>query len=490
VDPSDFLTRVVEQRRAMQATPEELRARVDASPYGPESKRILHEMVASESTGQVGFALFQCPPAIVRGAGARVWDADGREYVDMLAGFSVSNVGHCHPRVVEAVTAQAGTLMHYFDLPNAPRERLATRLAALAPGDTPKRVLFGVTGADAIDLAIKAARWYTGAPIVISTYGGYHGTTASTMATTAKGGMWGYFYPVGPHDTGHVKIPFSYPYRCPVGAAPEHCAEACLEYVRRMLAGKESPMTDARAVLNVAAVLLEPMQASAGYIIPGDGYLRGLRELCDERGILLVVDEIQAGMGRSGRMWGCDHEGVVPDMITVSKGLAAGMPISALVAREPILSSWGPGAHVATFAATPVAAAAAEAALDVLEEERLVERAAAMGEHLRDGLLALQERHPILGWVDARGLFVGLEFVRDRETKEPAAEEAGWMLEFCVREGLLFERGGYLYNRFQLIPPLVVERDEIDRALDILDRAMTMAEERAGLVSGSAAASG
>jgi 4-aminobutyrate aminotransferase-like enzyme len=490
VDPSNFLTRVVEQRRAMQATPEELRERVDASPYGPESKRILHEMVASESTGQVGFALFACPPVIVRGEGARVWDADGREYVDMLAGFSVSNVGHAHPRVVEAVATQAGSLMHYFDLPSPPRERLASRLAALAPGEAPKRVLFGVTGADAIDLAIKAARWHTGAPLVVSTYGGYHGTTASTMATTAKGGMWGYFYPVGPHDTGHVKIPFSYPYRCPVGAPPEHCAEACLDFVRRMLAGKETPLTDARSVNNVAAVLLEPMQASAGYIIPGDGYLRGLRELCDEHGILLVVDEIQAGLGRSGRMWGCDHEGVVPDMITVSKGLAAGMPISALVAREPILSSWGPGAHVATFAATPVAAAAAEAALDVLEEERLVERAAAMGKHLRDGLLALQERHPILGWVDARGLFVGLEFVRDRETKEPAAEEAGWMLEFCVREGLLFERGGYLYNRFQLIPPLVIERDGIDRALDVLDRAMTMAEERAGLVRRSAAASG
>src|SRR5690348_8142311 len=161
----------------MRATPEELRARVDASPYGPESKRILHAMVDAESTGQVGFALFACPPAIVRGEGARVWDADGKEYVDMLAGFSVSNVGHAHPRVVEAVSRQAATLMHYFDLPNAPRERLAARLAALAPGDAPKRVLFGVTGADAIDLAIKAARWYTGAPIVISTYGGYHGTT-------------------------------------------------------------------------------------------------------------------------------------------------------------------------------------------------------------------------------------------------------------------------------------------------------------------------
>ncbi|MGZ4431764.1 MAG: aspartate aminotransferase family protein, partial [Gaiellales bacterium] len=417
MDRSDFQSRVVEQRQAMRASPDELAARVEASPYGPRSKEILRRMVAHESTGQVGFALFSCPPAIVRGEGALVWDADGKEYVDMLAGFSVSNVGHAHPRVVQALSEQAAQLTHYFDLPNEPRELLAQRLAALAPGDEPRRVAFGVTGADAVDLAIKVARWYTGAPLIVSTYGGYHGTSAGTMATTAKGGMWGYFYPVGPHDTGHVKIPFSYPYRCPVGAPPEHCAEACLEFVRRMLAGKETPLSDARAVNNVAAILLEPMQASAGYIIPGDGYLRGLRELCDELGLLLIVDEIQTGLGRTGLMWGSDHEGVVPDMITTSKGLASGLPISALIAREPILSSWGPGAHVATFAATPVAAAAAHATLDVLEEERLVERAADTGAYFRDGLLELQARHPILGWVDARGLFVGLEFVRDRDTK-------------------------------------------------------------------------
>jgi 4-aminobutyrate aminotransferase-like enzyme len=481
VDPTGFENRILRQRQAMRTTADELAARVEASPYGPESKRILRQMAAYESTGQVGFALFGCPPAIVRGQGATVWDADGRAYVDMLAGFSVSNVGHAHPSVVAAIGEQAGRLIHYFDLPNEPRERLAERLAGMAPGDDPKRVVFGTSGADAIDLAIKAARWHTGASIILSTYGGYHGTTTGTMATTAKGGMWGYFYPVGPHDTGHAKIPFSYPYRCPVGAPPEHCAEACLDFVRRLLRGKETPLGDARAVNNVAAVLLEPMQASAGYIIPGQGYLRGLRELCDELGVLLIMDEIQAGLGRTGRLWGCDHEGVVPDMLATSKGLAAGLPISALVAREPILSEWGPGAHVGTFAATPLACAAAHAALDVLESERLVERAEELGAYMRDGLLGLQERHPILGWVDARGLFVGLEFVRDRETKQPADTEAGWMLDFCVAEGLLFERGGYLYNRFQLIPPLVITRDEVDQALDILDRAMSMAEQRSGL---------
>src|SRR5439155_3388748 len=319
MDERSFEKRVIEQRKHMRVSPEQLLERVERSPYGPRSKEILRTAVEHESTGIVGFGLFDCPPAIVRGEGASVWDADGKEYVDMLAGFSVSNLGHGNPDVLSAIRDQSEQLVHYFDLPNEPRERLAARLAELGPGDVKRRVVFGVTGADAIELAIKLARWYTGAPTILSAYGGYHGTTGGTMATTAKGGMWGLFYPVGPHAAGHAKIPYSYPYRCPVGAPPDHCAEACVEFVARMLRGKETPFGDARAISNVAAVLLEPMQASAGYIIPGDGYLAGMRELCDDHDFLLIDDEIQAGLGRTGTLWACEHDGVVPDMIVTSK---------------------------------------------------------------------------------------------------------------------------------------------------------------------------
>src|SRR5256714_860965 len=481
MDARSFEHRIVKQRQAMRASPESLLERVERSPFGPKSKEILRRQVAHESTGQVGFALFECPPAIVRGEGALVYDADGKHYVDMLAGFSVNNLGHGHQSVLEAIRGQSEKLIHYFDLPNEPREQLAERLVQLAPGDDTKRVLFGVTGADAIELAIKAARWYTVAPTILSAYGGYHGTTGGTMATPARGGMWGFFYPVGPHDAGHAKIPYSYPYRCPVGADPDHCAEACVEFVARMLRGKETPFGDARAISNVAAVLLEPMQASAGYIIPGDGYLAGMRELCDEHGFLLIDDEIQAGLGRSGRLWACEHDGVVPDMIVTSKGLASGLPISAVVARAALLEEWGPGAHVATFAATPLAAAAANATLDVYEHDDVVARAAVTGAYFEERLKELQEKHPILGWVDARGRFVGLEFVLDRATKEPAPQESKLMLDYCVEHGLLFERGGYLYNRFQLIPPLTIERSEIDRAVEILDAAMSVGERAAGI---------
>lgn len=481
MDKRSFEHRIVAQRQAMHVTPDQLLARVEASPFGPKSKEILRRYVENESTGQVGFALFECPPAIVRGEGALVYDADGKEYVDLLAGFSVSNLGHGRREVLDAIREQAEQLVHYFDLPNDPRGRLAERLARLAPGEGRKRVVFGVTGADAIELAIKAARWYTGAPTILSAYGGYHGTTGGTMATTAKGGMWGFFYPVGPHEAGHAKIPYSYPYRCPVGADPEHCAEACVEFVSRMLRGKETPFGDARHVSNVAAVLLEAMQASAGYVIPGEGYLRGIRELCDEHGFLLIDDEIQAGLGRSGKLWACEHDGVVPDLLATSKGLASGLPISAVVGADEVLSSWGPGAHVATFSATPLAAAAAHATLDVYERELIVERAASTGAYFRARLEELQEKHPIVGWIDAKGLFVGIEFVRDRKTKEPAADESKQMLDYCVREGLLFERGGYLYNRFQLIAPLTIEHEQIDRAIEILDGAMTEAEKTAGI---------
>lgn len=481
MDTRNFEYRVKAQRKALYASPESLLERVEASPFGPRSKAILREHVMSESTGQVGFALFECPPAIVRGEGAVVYDADDRPYIDMLAGFSVSNLGHGRPEVLGAIRDQSERLIHYFDLPNEPRVRLAARLAELAPGGGQKRVVFGVTGADAIDLAIKAARWYTGAPTILSAYGGYHGTTGGTMAATAKGAMWAYFYPVGPHDAAHAKIPYSYPYRCPVGAEPEHCAEACVEFVARMLRGKETPYGDGRAVSNVAAILLEPMQASAGYVVPGEGYLRGIRELCDEHGFLLIDDEIQAGLGRTGRMWACEHDRVVPDMLATSKGLASGMPISAVVGSAEILASWGPGAHVATFAATPLAAAAANATLDVYARDAVVGRAERTGAYFHDRLRELQEQHPILGWIDAKGLFIGLEFVLDRKTKQPAADATKLMLDHCVREGLLLERGGYLYNRLQLIPPLTIEREQIDRAIEILDGAMAEAEHAAGI---------
>lgn len=477
---SAFENRLLAQRAKLHTTPETLSERVKQSGFGPKSQEILQRQVSTESTGAIGFSLWDVPPAIVRGEGTRVFDADGKSYIDMLAGFSVNNLGHAHPDVVAAISQQASTLVQYFDLATPPRVDLAQRLVDLAP-ISDARVAFGATGSDAVDLSIKAARWYTGAPMILTTYGGYHGTTQGTMALTAKGGMWSYFYPVGPDDTAHAKIPYSYPYRSAFGASEETDAEACLEFIQRMFRGKESPFGDGRGVSNVAAILVEPMQASAGYIMPGAGYLQGLRELCDEHGILLIFDEIQTGMGRSGKMWASEHEGVVPDIFTTSKGLASGIPISAIIGRSDILTSWGPGAHVGTFAGTPLAAAAANATLDVYARDGIVDNAAKMGNYFRERLLELQDKHTLLGHVDGRGLFIGLELVMDRETKEPAPEATTSVLRTCVREGLLFEKGGYYYNRLQLIPPLTIDQAEIDEAIVILDRAFEEAGKLVGV---------
>jgi 4-aminobutyrate aminotransferase-like enzyme len=479
-------SRIPAQRAAMQLGAEEMHRRVDSSAYGSRSKELLHRYADFESSGGVGWALFDCPPAIVEGRGALVYDADGKEYVDCMAGMSVSNLGHGRPDIAAAIDAQQQRLAHYFDLPNEPREELAERLTRLAPGDHKKRVAFAATGSDATDTAIRMARWYTGAPLIISTYGGYHGATSGTIATTSKGYLWAYHYPVGPHDSSQMMVPFPYSYRPPLGDDGTS-GRPYVDFLRRMLSGKESPLGDrVNGVNNVAAILVEPMQGSAGYIIPPDDYLPLLRELCDEYGILLIADEIQCGMGRTGEMWACDRVGVVPDILLTSKALANGQPLSAVIASDEIATSWGAAAHISTFACTPVAAAAANAVLDAFEKEKIPQQAAEKGRYVSARLTELMEQHDLIGDFDVAGLFIGIEFVLDRDTKEPADAEAATMLEFCVREGLLLEKGGYHHNRFQLIPPLVIEVEQIDAALDILDRALSYVEgggDKAGLGS-------
>lgn len=485
MDPRAWESRVPAQRAAMQLSPDAMNQRIDASPYGPRSKELLRLSVQHESTGGVGWALFDCPPVIVEGHGALVYDADGTAYVDCMAGMSVSNLGHGRHEIADAIAAQQRRLAHYFDMPGDERERLAERLTRITPGEHSKRVAFAATGSDAADMAIRMARWYTGAPLIITTYGGYHGATGGTIATTAKGFLWAYHYPVGPHDAGHFKVPFPYAYRPPLGDDGTS-GRPYVDFLRRLLTGKESPLGDrVSGVNNVAAILVEPMQGSAGYIIPPDDYLPLLRELCDEFGILLIADEIQCGMGRTGEMWACDRVGVVPDILLTSKALANGQPVAAVVAGSEIASSWGGGAHISTFACTPVAAAAANAVLDVMEREQIPRQAAETGAYFEKRLHELMDRHELLGAIDIAGLFIGLEFVRDRVTKEPADVEAGTMLEYCVAAGLLLEKGGYHHNRFQLIPPLTIEPRQVDTAIEILDGALSYVEsggDKQGLV--------
>jgi len=252
-----------------------------------------------------------------------------------------------------------------------------------------------------------------------------------------------------------------------------------LRLFERMLEGKETPFTDGvNGINNVAAILVEPFQSSAGYYIPPREYLQELRRIADRFGMLLIVDEIQAGLGRSGKLWAFEHSDIEPDMICTSKALGGGLPLSAVVARAEILEEWGPGAHVSTQAGNVLACAAGNYVLDMVSSEAFLAQVNQRGSHFAEGLRQLQKKHPLVGYIDNCGIYTGVELVADRATKEPASAAAAFVRDMCVKEGLLFEKGGYYHNRMQLIPPLNIEVKDLDRALEVLDKVFAAAEKQ------------
>ena len=480
---------IYDQRKRLQLTEEEINQRIESAPFGEKAKDWSRRWLDVESYGQVGLALFNLPPIVERAEHDILIDVDGKEYVDLLAGFSVSSLGECNEDITQAIREQAGKLVHYFDFPHPERIKLAERLTELAPICGGKaRVAFGVTGADAVELAVRAARYYTGRPFILTAFGDYHGVTYSTMALTGKGGMWPYFYPILPQDSGVGYFPFPYPYQSPFGRPPSGesdeawCLKRLEDYFEYFFQSKESPYREVKSnITNVAAFLVEPFQSSAGYILPSPGYLRLLRRLADKYGILLIVDEIQTGLGRTGKLWASNWEDVKVDMLVTSKALGGGLPLSAVVAKAEILEAWGPGAHVSTQAGNVLACAAGNKVLEIATRKGFLEEVQERGDYFLSGLTELQKRHPLIGHINAKGIYIGMELVRDRETREPAADEATFALRECVREGMVFEKGGYFHNRFQLIPPLTIRQSTIDRALEIFDHAFTATEEHFGL---------
>lgn len=381
------------------------------------------------------------PMVLVRGSGVRVWDADGREYLDFVAGISVNNLGHCHPRVVEAIRAQTGEIIHSSNLYHTrPQAELARRLAEASIGG---RVFFCNSGAEAVEAAIKLARrrWWrrrgAGAgpggdaaarpeadiPRVVAFHGAFHGRTLAALAATGR-----YLDGFAPLPPGFFHVPFN-------------------------------DLDAAAAVMDetVSAVLVEPVQGEGGVVPADPAFLAGLRELCDRTGALLIFDEIQTGLGRTGRMFAYQHHGVEPDVLTLAKALGGGLPLGAVVARGEAAETFRPGDHGSTFGGNPVACAAALAALDVLAEEDLPARAAAMGEYLADRLRELAGRHPVVRQVRGLGLMVGLELAVSGRPLVERCREAG-LLANCTAERVL-----------RFLPPLVVTRGEIDRAVAVLD---------------------
>jgi len=427
-------------------------------PPGPNARAIVERQNRWASTSYPK----EYPLVIARGERAVVEDVDGNRYLDFMAGIAVASTGYGHPKVVRAIQEAAARFLHicgsdfYFEGFAALCERLAT----LAPGPSKKRVFLANSGTEAVEGALKLVRHSTGRPALVAFTGAFHGRTMGGLSLTAsKAVQRAGFAPFLP-EVYHV--PYGYRYRCDFCRGEPACTMRCVSSIEDdLFAQRLDPKS-------VAAIFVEPIQGEGGYVVPPPGYLKALRELCDRHGILLVCDEVQSGIGRTGKMFACEYEGVKPDVLLSAKGLASGMPIGAIIAKEAIMK-WPPGAHGSTFGGNPVCCAAALATLDVVQHE-LLPNVARLGERLLAGAQRLQQEYPSIGEVRGRGLMIGVEFVKDRATREPAPAIPHELVERAFRRGLLLLGAGR--SALRLAPPLVVDEYDVDTALRIIDECL------------------
>jgi len=407
-----------------------------------------------------GFLKSVAPIVIDRASGVQVWDETGREYLDCFSGISVVNAGHNHPRVIAAVKTQLEKLVHcssylYHVKPVAD---LAEKLAEIAPHGLTK-TFFGNGGAEAIEGAMKLARLYTGKHEFIALHASFHGRSWGALSVT---GNQGRKKRGGPYAPGISFVPAPYSYRSLWPDDPErwarHCAK-CLEDVIRFETSGD-----------VAAFIAEPVMGEGGIIVPPACYFREIKKILDQHGILFIADEVQSGFGRTGKMFAIEHYGVTPDILVTAKGIADGFPLSAYTTRPEIAAAYKPGDHLSTFGGNPVSCAAALANIQVMEEEKLCQRSRESGAYAMERLKALQKHTPLIGDVRGLGLMIGIELVKDAALT-PAAAEAEAVREFCLREGVLIGVGGVYGNVVRMQPPLVISRQQLDRALDVLERA-------------------
>jgi 4-aminobutyrate aminotransferase len=409
------------------------------------------------------------PLVIARGEGSVVEDVDGNLFLDCAAGIAVNATGHSHPEVVKAIVDQAHRFLHMSgtDFYYEPQVRLAEEIAEVVPIGGEVRTFFGNSGTEAVEASVKLAKWYTKRHNMIAFLGSFHGRTMGSLSLTSSRALQRRGF--GPMLPGVYHAPYANCYRCPVGARPESCAAECLDFIEdQILVHLVSPD-------EVAAIVVEPIQGEGGYVVPPEGFLQRLRQLTTRHGMLLVADEVQSGMGRTGRMFAIQHTGVEPDVLATAKGIASGMPLGICAARAEVMS-WPPGAHASTFGGNPVSCAAALATLDLLRRE-LMRNAEEVGGYMKEGLLSLQHKHPLIGDVRGRGLMLGIELVRDRQTKERATAERDAIVTGAFNKGLLLLGAGQ--NTIRLSPPLVFTRAQADTALKILDEVIGE-QERTG----------
>jgi 4-aminobutyrate aminotransferase len=407
------------------------------------------------------------PFVMSHGRGAEVWDVDGNRFVDFAAGIAVCSTGHAHPAVVAAIQEAAQKFLHISsDYWHEGQVRLAERMAELDPVNGPAMTFFANSGAEAVEGALKLARQVTGRPRFIGFLGGFHGRTMGALSFTASKytQQRGYF----PTMPGVVHVPYPNPYR-PLFAGADQ-GRAVLSYIE-MLMERNVPANE------IAAVLIEPIQGEGGYIVPPDGFLAGLRELCDRHGILLIFDEVQTGVGRTGKMFAWQHSGVRPDILTLAKGIASGLPLGLVVASQPVMQKWPPGSHANTYGGNPLCCAAALATLDLVQES-FAENAGRMGARALTKLRDMAKKYPAIGDLRGRGLMIGVELVKDRDSKAPAKELATSVVNRAYHNGLLLLECGA--SGIRLIPPLMIEPAVLDEGLALLEKSFqeALAETR------------
>jgi len=407
--------------------------------------------------------VFNMTPLVISEAeGARVKDVTGREYIDFAGGMGVLNVGHCPEAVVKAIRDQAGKYLHtcFHLMMYEPYIALAEKLNDIAPGKFSKKTLLANSGAEAVEKGVKIARYFSKRAGVIAFDGGYHGRTVLALSLTGK--VRPYKAGFGPFVAEVYRIPYAYCYRCPLGMEYPTCELRCADCLKDVFRVHSPPQ-------EIAALVVEPVLGEGGVVVPPKGYLEKLKRICAEEGIVFIADEVQTGMGRTGRMFACQHFGIEPDMIIAGKSLAGGLPLSAVTGRVEIMDAPHVGGLGGTFSGNPVACRAAIEVIRMIEDNALTSRALEIDEKAMERLRGFQEKYPIIGDIRWLGAMIGVELVRDHKTKEPATREARQAVKACYERGLLITRAGAFSNVLRFLMPLVIIDEEIDEGLSILE---------------------
>ncbi len=405
-------------------------------------------------------------PAVIASAkGATMTDVDGRTFIDFAGGIGVNNVGHAHPKVVQAIKDQADRFLHtcFHVGMYASYIELAQQLNALVPGDFPKKTMFANSGAEAIENAVKVARYATRRPAIIAFENGFHGRTLMTMTLTSK--IKPYKYGFGPFAPEVYRVPYAYCYRCPIGCTYPGCKIACADLLESYFITHVDPES-------CAAIIAEPIQGEGGFVTPPPEYFPRLAQIAKKYGILLIMDEVQTGAGRTGKFLASEHWGIVPDIVTQAKSLAGGMPLSAVTGRKELMDAPHIGGLGGTYSGNPLSCSAALAVLDILLKDNLLERSRQLGEQLQARFAKLSETHEIIGDVRGKGPMLALELVKDRQTKEPAADETKKLIKLCYDKGLILLSCGNYGNVIRTLMPFVITDEELDTGLSILEESL------------------